>query len=171
MSELDAHGLVVDVPAGWEGRIFVRPEAGAAAADAEIPGLPAPQGERSFPLVHAATVPIPPDTADFGSDLVTDLGPEDAFIVLKEFDPAVAGQALFAREGMPRTLATMDFSPASLQRQLDGQGGHQAFFHEGGRAFCVYVVLGDLTRAANVVPRVNEVLATVVIASQPAPTP
>lgn len=108
----------------------MRPEAGAAVAGAEAPGPPAPPGERSFALVHAATIPIPLDMADFGSDVVADLGPEDALVVLKEFDPAMAGQALFVREGMPRTLATMDFSQATLQRQLEGQGGLQTFFHE-----------------------------------------
>ena len=170
MSEIDAHGLAVDVPAGWEGRIFRRAEEGELRA-AEVPGEPAPSGERTFPVLHAASIPIPADSADYGSDLVEDLQREDALIVLKEFDPALAADALFESPGMPRELAPTDFDTATLQRSLDGQGGHQTFFNESERAFCLYVVLGDFASRATVVPRVNEVLTTVRIDTPPPAAP
>jgi hypothetical protein len=162
MPELSAFGLAVQTPGGWEGRIFRRPEAGEPAA-AEVAGPSAPEGERSFPVVHVATIPLPIDAADYGSDVVEDLGRDDALIVLKEFDPASATQPLFARAGVPRALQVNDFDPATLQRSLPGLAGHQSFFHEGGRAFCLYVVLGDFTRRSVVVPRINRVLATLAI--------
>jgi hypothetical protein len=95
--------------------------------------------------------------------VVDELGANDALIVIKEFDPADAHQPLFRRAGMPRTVHHNSFRPDSLQRRLDGQAGYQAFFHESGRALCLYVVLGDYNRRRSVVPRVNAVLATIQI--------
>jgi hypothetical protein len=39
----------------------------------------------------------------------------------------------------------------------------QVFFNEGGRAFCLYVVLGSFNLRHTTVARVNEVLATMTI--------
>lgn len=162
MTEIDAHGITVEVPAGWEGRIARRLEAsGDAMRAADVPGPMAPAGEQTFPVVQVASVPLPLDAADYGSDVTPDLGASDALIVLKEFDPAAATQPLFKRAGLPTNLAIDDFSPGTLQRTLDGQAGHQTFLHEGGRAFCLYVVLGDDGRPARVIGKVNEVLASI----------
>jgi hypothetical protein len=159
VSEIDGYGLAVDLPAGWEGRIFRRLEAGELRV-AEVAGAAAPVGERSFPVAHLATIPLPIDMADFGSDVVTDLGSTDALVVVKEFDPVAVGQALFARSGMPRALGAADFDPATLQRRLDGQAGHQTFFNQAGRAFCLYVVVGDANKRGEVASRVSQVLST-----------
>jgi len=169
MSELDAHALAVEVPAGWEGRIFRRAEAGearmaSAAVQMGVPavaGASAPPGEKTMPLVHLATVPLPHDAADYGAGIVETLGAGDAFVVLKEFDAAEAGEAIFEREGIPRDIDPDVFDPAALQRRLPNQAGTQVFFHEASRAFCLYAVLGDYARRHEVVPRINEVLATV----------
>jgi hypothetical protein len=64
---------------------------------------------------------------------------------------------------MPRELDAEAFSPSMLQRSLDGQGGHQTFFNESGRAFCLYVVLGSHNGRHQLVPRVNQVLAGIAI--------
>jgi hypothetical protein len=164
MSEIQAHGLAVDIPSGWEGRVFRRAEAGEVQAQG-VTGAAAPMGELTFPVVHVATIPIPNDAADYGSDVVESLGPDDAFIVLKEFEPQDASAALFERQGMPRELTPEDFDPAALQRQLAGQAGRQVFFNEAGRAFCVYVVLGSYSRRNQVVPAVNAVLGGIRIES------
>ncbi len=161
MPEITAHGLRVETPNGWEGRIFRRAEQGE--VNVEVAGAAAPPGERSFPVVHAATVLLPMDMADYGSDVVEDLRRDDVLIVLKEFDPESTAQPLFEREGMPRKLAPRDFDPGTLQRRLEPQAGYQAFFQEGGRTFCLYVVLGDHDRRDQTVPRVNQVLATIAI--------
>ena len=42
--------------------------------------------------------------------------------------------------------------------------GCQYFFNEGGRAFCLYAVIGSYAQRAALVPKVNAVLATVKIA-------
>lgn len=164
MPEMTAYGLTVDPPSGWEGRIFRRVESDEVRAG-EVSGPPAPVGELTFAVVHVATIPIPVDMADYGSDVVSELGPDDALIVLKEFEPASASQPLFASPGMPSPLDPGAFDPGTLQRRLDGQAGYQSFFNEAGRAFCLYVVLGSYERRIPTVERVNEVLATMSIES------
>ena len=47
-------------------------------------------------------------------------------------------------------------APAVLQRAIRGQAGVQRFFHESGRAFCLYVVLGAYSNRQQVVPEVND---------------
>jgi hypothetical protein len=46
---------------------------------------------------------------------------------------------------------------------LPGQSGLQQFFTHRGRAFCLYVVLGSHIDRAEVLPRVNAVLDSLVI--------
>lgn len=162
MGELRAHGVAVDVPSGWDGRISRRPEHGeVSAATADVP--PAAPGFTTQPVTHLASVPLPADMADFGSEVVEDLGPDDALVVLVEYEPASAGAALFAAQGVPRSLDPELFSPSTLQRSLPGQAGLQLFFSEAGRALCLYVVLGAYARRHEVVPRVNAVLETLLI--------
>jgi hypothetical protein len=50
--------------------------------------------------------------------------------------------------------------PEALQRILPGQAGLQRFGHEAGRALCLYVVLGGWKNRNQVVPAVNDVLAS-----------
>jgi len=82
------------------------------------------------------------ERGDFGSNVVEDLGPDDAFVALVEFGPECAGTPLYARQGLPRRLRSRAFNRRALQRTLEGQAGQQLFFTEAGRAFCLYVVLG-----------------------------
>lgn len=170
MTQLDAHGLSVTLPSGWEGRVFRRPAAGELAATA-ADGPPAPIGEVTHAVVHVATIPLPMGVGDFASGAVEDLSPSDALIVLFEYSPESVTKALFAAEGLPRSLAPADFSPSMLQRSLRGQAGVQHFFHEADRAFCLYVVLGSYQNRARVVPEVNKVLATFAIDGVAAPAP
>ncbi|MGQ0805374.1 MAG: hypothetical protein ACT4PI_16115 [Actinomycetota bacterium] len=174
MGELNAHGVAVDVPSGWDGRIFRRPEHGeVSASDAD-----GPPGARTHSVTHISNVPLTEGVADFGSDAVERLGPDDALIVLFEYDPASSGTALFAAPGLPRALDPDAFSPNLLQRTLPNQAGAQLFFSEQGRAFSLYVVIGSHQRRHDVVPRVNSVLKTIRIeplmpadSSEPMPAP
>ncbi len=139
------HGLALDRPPGWEVRIRRRP------ADASEP-----RG-RPRPVLHAATVPLPEERGDYGSNVTPTLGPEDVFVSLFEFEPEAAGSALFSTRGRPR-LTPADFSPSQLQRTIAGQSGVQHFFTDGDRAFCLFVVLGSHARRAPLVRKVNEIL-------------
>jgi len=170
LSELNGHGVSVDVPSGWDGRIFRRPEHGEVSASA-ADGPPAPPGATTHSVTHISNVPLPERMADFGSDAVDRLGPGDALVVLFEYEPASAGTALFALQGMPRPLDPDAFSTNVLQRPRANQAGVQLFFSESGRAFCLYVVLGSYQRRHDVVPRVNGVLETIRIAPATNPSP
>jgi hypothetical protein len=165
MADIQAHGLAVQTPPGWEGRIFRRRQAGESSAQADVPGRAAPAGEQVFPVVHVASIPLAADVADFVSDAVEHLRPKDAIVVLKEYAPGNIETKLFAPQGLPRRLDPDAFDPRVLNRQISGQAGLQRFFQESGRAFCLYVVLGGYQRRHDVVPAVNTVLDSVQIAS------
>jgi hypothetical protein len=84
-------------------------------------------------------------------------------IVLFEFGPEAVGQPLFARPGLPRNLTPSRFSPNALQRTMPGQSGRQIFFTEQGRAFSLYVVLGDHVEAPALTTKANAVLRATTI--------
>jgi hypothetical protein len=162
---LAAHGIAAQLPPGWEGTIASEPQDLVAAQIAAF--STDERGPQVLPVAHFATVGLPPARCDFGSTVVGDLGPDDVFVALLEYAPEEAGSALFASEGIPRRLDPRAFSPRTLQRTVQGQSGLQAFFSEGGRAFCLYVVLGNSADAHRLVRRVEQVLATVKIEEQP----
>lgn len=158
---LAAHGIRAQLPPGWEGSI--RSERAREAL--ENHPLAAEQGDDGvFPVAHFATFALPAARDDFGAQAVGRMKPSDAFVSLLEYEPTEAGSALFANKGLPRRLDPRAFSRRQLQRTLAGQAGFQWFFNEAGRAFCLYVVLGDAGDAHRLVRKVEKVLATVVIA-------
>jgi uncharacterized surface protein with fasciclin (FAS1) repeats len=159
VTDLNAHGISVTLPAGWEGRVFRRPAAGEVTAAAD--GPPAPAGETTHAVVQVSTIALPPDAGDFASGAVDRLGTEDALVVLFEYDPASVSKPMFSAVGVPRAMAADDFSPNVLQRTIRGQAGAQQFFQEGGRAFCLYVVLGSFPNRQRLVGGVNQVLASI----------
>jgi hypothetical protein len=148
VTRLDRFAIGLDLPAGWEGEIYRRPPA--------AEGL-RPQGIHEPPVAHAATFPLPAERGDFGNGAVDQMGPDDIFVSVFEYDAASAGTALFASAGIPR-LDDGDFSPSTLQRGIPGHSGCQRFFHVGDRAFCLYVVLGSHRFRTRLVRRVNAVL-------------
>lgn len=155
---LAAHGIALRLPPGWEATIDTdRQDAAAVAAalgrDEHAPAV--------LPVAHMATVPLPPTRGDFGSNVVDSLGADDIFVALLEYGAEEASSALFAHEGLPRRLDHRAFSSRQLQRTLPNQSGFQLFFHEGARAFCLYVVLGAGHDAPRHVRRVEEILAGV----------
>jgi hypothetical protein len=170
MTQLAAHGIDVTLPPGWEGRLFRRPKAGEASS-ADVHGEAAAADETPNAVLHVSTIALPPGVGDFASGAVDRLGHDDVIIVLFEYDAASADQPLFQQAGIPRRLAADDFSPNVMQRAIRGQAGSQTFFHDEGRAFCLYVVIGSYQRRDDLVPRVNDVLSTLTIAPlEPATT-
>ena len=148
MTRLAQHGLRVSLPAGWEGSVFRRQAA---------------LGETTHPLLHASTCPLPPGRGDFGSGVVETLGPDDVFVALLEYHPDSVSTALFAARGLPDRLRPDDFSGNALQRRLRGQAGVQRFFSSGGRAFCLYVVLGSFARRAALTTVANTLVQSIEI--------
>jgi hypothetical protein len=152
VARLRAHGIDVMLPDRFEGRIFVRPQTGEMT---------------SYPVAHFATFPLPADVADFGGGAVTLMGPSDIFAVLFEYGPESVGKALFARQGMQRSLLPDNFRPTLLRRGLGGQSGTQWFFTESGRPFTFYAVLGSHAGRGALVPQVNALLGALTVSPQP----
>ena len=145
---LSAHGINALLPAGFEGRIFVRQSVGE---------------EISRPVAQFATFPIPQGIGDFGGNTDTNLGPSDIFAVLFEYGPESVGKALFSVEGIPSGLSTKDFLPYIVRPGIGGSLGIQRFFTVSGRPFMFYARLGSLEQQAILVQRVNQLLANVTI--------
>lgn len=146
---LEASGIRIDVPSGWEAEIDGG--AGAVEAGGEVP---------ITPRVHVANFPLPPGRGDFGSGAVERMVPGDVLICLLEESGAAAGTATYAEQGMPRLVAS-DFSPNRMQRPIRGQAGAQKFFTVGRRAFVLYVVLGSYASRVSAVQEIEEVLVRI----------
>ena len=67
---------------------------------------------------------------------------------------------------MPRRLRQAEFGRNRLQRAIPGQSGYQKFFNEGGRAFCLYIVLGDHDRRDELLPVAEALLAGIRLSSR-----
>jgi hypothetical protein len=156
MAELSGHGFAVRVPAGWEAEIYRRaPELVNASLGAADEGLHYP------PIVHLATIALPPGRGDFGGGALGTLTARDIFISLFEYERRDAANALFAHDGPPWPLSADDFDPSNLRVALPGQTGCQRFFRHRGRAFALYVVLGSHTLRRLLVPAANDALASI----------
>lgn len=141
--KLDAGGLTLVLPAGWEARLRRQP--------------PSQPGRRGNVLLHAATVGLPEQRGDFGSGVVELLGVDDAFVALFEYDPRDADKVLFRARRLPVPRPS-DFSPDVLQRPRPGNTGAQWFFSLAGRAFSLHAVLGSHSRRAPGATRVAGLL-------------
>jgi len=121
---LEAHGLRIELPRGWSGRVFKRPAGGA--------------------TLHAGDFQLPLDDGEFG-DRSTSVMPAGAsFLALTEYRPGAGlepGTGLFASRRIPTMLDPTSFSPRGLAHPRPGQAGAQHFFSAAGRPFCLYVVI------------------------------
>jgi hypothetical protein len=122
---LAAYRISLELPRGWDGRIYRRPDAS--------------------PTLHAANFQLPPDDADFGSGATGRMPPGGIFLALKEYaaGPRLRpGVGLYASRSLPLPLQRRYFHPQALQVQRPGQAGFQHFFTAAGRRpFCLYAVL------------------------------
>ena len=143
---IDAHRIALELPAGWEGRVWKR--------------------ERGEPVVHAANFALPAEDGDFGVGAAQKMPRHGVLVVLVEYETALASSALFAISGPPPRLRASDFSGRTLLQALPGQAGVQRFFTTaGGRPFCLYVVIGSAADAANLASQATAILAGLSIAA------
>jgi len=145
-------GIEVEVPGGWECRIRQ-------AGTNEV-------AETVLPVVHAATVPLPADRADYGGGVVERLGDGDVFVSLVEFGAEAVGSKLYPVVNSIPLVSQSMFHPFQLQRRISGQAGTQVFFTYAGRAFCLYVVLGSFARRVALAGRANELIRGMSIGGQ-----
>lgn len=151
MTRLTRSGVSVDVPNGWEGDI----SGGGLQILAD--------GTREPTVLHVASFPMPAERGSFGAGAVELMNSADVFMALFEYGPESAGTALFANQGVPRAVLPGDFDRDALQYARPGQSGLQHFFTHNGRAFSLYIVIGSHLDRAQLVERVNSVLASLEI--------
>jgi hypothetical protein len=147
---LEAHGLRVELPAGWSGRVFTR--------------------GGDVATLHAGSFPLSLDDGEFG-DRSTGLMPaQGSFIALTEYRPGGGlepGKGLFAPKRIPRRLDPSSFSPTGLAHPRPGQAGTQHFFTVSARPLCLYVVIaGDRGVRRRQLAVVDFVLATLRISAR-----
>jgi hypothetical protein len=147
-------GLAVEVPSGWEGRIFV-------------PALPPPA--INLPVLHLSSVPLPPTRSSFASEAGAAVGSSGTLAALVEFESSLAGAGLFAARGAPPPIRSSELDPAALQVPSPNQGAIQRFFSHADRAFCLYVIAGLDRGLDRRLASLNGVIATLEIAPRGAP--
>lgn len=121
---LDAHGITVELPAGWSGRVFSRGQGVA--------------------TLHAANFALPLNDGEFGDRSTALMQSGSVFLALTEYRPGSGlqpGHGLFSPQRMPRRLDPTSFSAAGLAHPRPGQSGVQHFFSAVERPFCLYVVI------------------------------
>jgi hypothetical protein len=151
---LAGHGISIELPDRWEGRIYRRPG--------------------GHPILHTGSFRLVHDDADFGTMSIQAMGESDAFMALLEYEGASAGTPLFNEPEIPRPIDASELSPKAFPRRVAGRLGVQRFFTAHGvRPFCLYLVVskGRTAQADGPLPMANAVLATLridPIGTQPA---
>lgn len=141
---LRGYGIEVDLPAGWDGRIYRRP-----------------RGEATL---HAANFPLPPEDGEFGISATAAMPADGVFVALTEYRRKLAGKGLFAHRGLPLPLRQSDPDPRTLLLARPGQAAIQRFCTVTGRPFCLYLVVGPPPSRAALLRRTSSVLESVSIA-------
>ncbi len=121
---IEAHGLRIELPHGWSGRVFRR-----AAGNATL---------------HAGDFSLALDDGEFGGRSTARMPAQASFIALVEYLPGTGlepGRGLFASRRIPRPPDPAAFNANGLAHPLPGQAGMQHFFTASGRPFCLYLVL------------------------------
>jgi hypothetical protein len=139
---LEAHGIALDLPHGWDGRVWSR--------------------EGGGPVLHAANVALPATDGDFATGATAHLPAAGVVVVLVDYGSELAGTPLYA--AAPTRVDPGEFSPATLLHRRPGQRGLQRFFTAAGRAMCLYVVVGSAAHAADLALAVSQVLASLRVA-------
>ena len=151
---IEAHGIAVELPQGWSGRIF-RLDGGGA-------------------TLHAGTFALSLDDSSFGDRSSAAVPAGGAFFALTEYLPGAGlepGAGLFAPRGMPQPLDPTSFSVRKLAHTRPGQSATQHFFTASGRPFCLYVVIATAPsrdRRRTQLDAINRVLSSVRLAPVPA---
>ncbi len=121
---LEAHGIRVQLPAHWSGRVFRRAGGNA--------------------TLHAASFTLALDDGEFGDATTARMRPGASFLALTEYLPGaglVPGEGLFAPRRIVLPLEPTRFSVKGLAHPRADQAGAQQFFTSAGRPFCLYAVI------------------------------
>ena len=157
-------GVTVEVPDGWDGRVRSR-----AHTDLPLGGPLSPEAlsyrRERLVTAHAANFSLPGADGSFGTSATSAMPRRGIFLSLVEYQAGSGlepGVGLYEPLGLP-TLTVSELRADSLLRALPGQAGAQRFFTAANRPFCLYVVVGDGTAGAALVPTINRLIAAIEI--------
>jgi hypothetical protein len=142
---LAAHGLTIELPPGWSGRVFSR--------------------SQDVATLHAGDFQLPLRDGEFGDRSTARMPAGGTFMALTEYRPGDGlepGVGLFAPARIPLPLDPARFSHNGLAHPRPGQVGMQHFFTSAGRPFCLYAVIAGARRRE--LPRLDHVLRSLLIA-------
>jgi hypothetical protein len=141
---LDAHGIEIELPKGWSGRLFSR--------------------AHGVATLHAGNFTLALQDGEFGDRSTGAMGDGAMFIALTEYRPGaglVPGTGLFASKRLPRRLDPTSLKTTGLAHPRPGQAGTQHFFTASGRPFCLYIVVaGGRSIRRRQLAHIDHVLAT-----------
>jgi len=145
---LDAHGLRVELPRGWSGRVF--------------------GGAGGVATLHAGNFQLPLDDGEFGDRSTGAMPAVACFLALTEYSPGdglAPGVGLFSPRRIPLPLDPASFGSSRLAHPRPGQVGTQHFFTAARRPFCMYaVVAGPRSRRRAQLLALDRVLRSLRIA-------
>jgi hypothetical protein len=121
---LSAHGLRIELPRGWSGRIF--------------------SDRMGLATLHAGDFRLSLDDGQFGDASTGGMPAVASFIALTEYGQGAGltpGHGLFHPKRIPRALDPTSFTATRLAHPRHGQAGTQHFFTVAERPLCLYVVL------------------------------
>jgi hypothetical protein len=165
------YGLEVNIPRGWDARIYARPLARVAA----VPAVPSPfsrspEAHGGTATLHAASFALPAGDGEFGTAATESMPHGGAFLAVVEYEAGAGlepGVGLFAPPGPPTELRAGDFAPETMLRPLPGHIGAQRFFTASARPFCLYAVLRSAPRARRALGDLNRMLGSLRVARLP----
>jgi hypothetical protein len=147
------HGISIDLPAGWEARIFRR--------------------EGGGPVLHAATFALRDGDGDFGVAATGRMRADDMFAALIQYrveHPIEPGKGLFEATRLPVAPKAHEFDPMQLQVTRRGQLGRQRFFSHADVPYCLYLVIQPARhRLDRLAGELGTVLATLQLAGPASP--
>jgi hypothetical protein len=123
---LSAHGIELELPPRWSGRLFRRPGGN--------------------PTLHAGDFALALGDGEFGDASTGQMPAGATFVALAEYLPGGGlqpGRGLFESGRIPLPLDPTGFASSRLAHPRPGQVGLQHFFTVNGRPFCLYVVLAS----------------------------
>jgi hypothetical protein len=139
---LQAHGLRIELPARWTGRLFRRAGGNC--------------------TLHAGDFSLALNDGEFGDSSTARMPSGATFVVVTEYVPGAGlepGRGLFAPRRIHLPLEPRSFSTTRLAHPRHGQAGTQQFFTAQGRPFCLYaVVAGAPSHRRRQLPVLDRVL-------------
>jgi hypothetical protein len=141
---MGAHGVRVELPRGWSGRLS--------------------RGGGGTATLHAANYALALNDGEFGDRSTATMPAGGTFLSLTEYQPGGdlrPGTGLYRAKALDLPLDPAALSPRGLAHARPNQAGLQQFATLSGRPFCLYVVAaGDAPRRRRGLLHADQLLRT-----------